>query len=577
MAAGGVLLCGGVGGLWGGTFHHMANRILRHYATYLDYPCNYTILDHDDSISIIKQAIKDLSLNTKEFPKPEVIMALASGAINRRDSVEETVRARFEEHPVNPENVLRVLDAYVRRKRELAAMDFDDLLLNGLRLFQEQPLVLERFQEQFLHVLVDEYQDTNPIQAEWVDLVAARHRNIMVVGDDFQSIYSWRGADYKNILTFPERYSDARVIKLETNYRSVPGILDVANRCIAGNPGQFQKTLRAIRRPGKLPKLVSAYDGQNQARYVVEQIQRLRRAGVAYKDMAVLYRSHYHALDIQLHLARERLPHVVVSGVRFFEQAHIKDVCSLLRILHSPTDELAFTRLLQLFPGVASKGASKIWGKLGKHCDLSTGVGRAALMGFLPKVTKPAWEPMEPLLEAYYAESLSEDPGEVIARFLSVFYENHAKSAFDDMARRMEDIQELVLYTADFQSNEEFLGQMALITNLDAEADRMGKAAADSLRLTTVHQAKGLEWRVVFVLWMADGLFPSSRSLDEPEGEAEERRLFYVAVTRARDELFLCVPKVRRQHDGGAQFLSPSRFILELDSDLLKQEKAPFF
>jgi DNA helicase-2/ATP-dependent DNA helicase PcrA len=572
-----ALVGAGVSGLWGGTFHHMANRILRRYAPRLDFSADYTILDRDDSVSILKEAVKDLKLKTKEFPKPEVILALASGAVNRRDSVPDTIRDRFAHHPVDPENVLRVLDVYASRKRKLGAMDFDDLLLNGLRLFREHPDVLERFQEQFLHVLVDEYQDTNPIQAEWVDLIAARYRNLMVVGDDFQSIYSWRGADYRNILTFPDRYPDARQVRLETNYRSVPGILHVANRCIAGNPEQFQKTLRAVRADAGKPVLVQAYDGQNQARYVVEQIRRLRRSGVALKDMAVLYRAHYHAMDVQLTLARERVPHVVVSGVRFFEQAHVKDVCSLLRILHCPTDELAFARLLQLYPGVGPKGVARIWERLGGRCDLVAPEGRRALAGLLPPAVRPAWAAIEPILEAYRAESLFEDPGEVITRFVKTFYESYAATAFDDPARRLEDLQELVLYTADFDSNEAFLSQMALITNLDAEAERLGQATSDTVRLTTVHQAKGLEWRAVFVLWLADGLFPSGRSLDELGGESEERRLFYVAVTRARDHLFLCVPQVRRQPDGSAMFLTPSRFVRELDAELLKPEKAAFF
>ncbi len=567
----------GVGGLWGGTFHHMANRILRRHATLLEFGLDFTILDRDDAATLVKQCLGELKLKGKEFPKPDVLLSLLSGAVNRRQPLAEAVAARFEGHgEVAPANVLKVFDLYARKKRAQNAMDFDDLLVNGLRLFREHAEVLARYQEQFRYVLVDEYQDTNPIQADWVDLIAARHRNLLVVGDDFQSIYSWRGADYRNIMTFPQRYPDARTYKLETNYRSAPEILEVANRCIAGNPRQFQKTLRAVRPAHRKPVLAMLRDGAHQARYVVEQVRRLRRAGYAWTEIAVLYRAHYHAMELQMELARERLPYTVTSGVRFFEQAHVKDACCLLRLLHNPADALAFQRLLGLLPGVGPRTTAKLWEALGGRFETGAAAARADLRARLPEAARARWAALEPLLEAYHDANLKEDPAEVVFQFVKTFYDQYALDTFDDYERRLEDLQEVSNFLSSFESAEQFLNEVALVTNLDAEPDRFNGAPREALRLSTVHQAKGLEWRAVFLLWAADGLFPSSRALAESGDDEEERRLFYVTVTRAKDELCLCVPSVRRAPDGGTQFLSPSRFVRELPPDCLREETVGF-
>jgi DNA helicase-2/ATP-dependent DNA helicase PcrA len=243
----------GVGGLWGGTFHHMANRLLRRHADALGYRSDYTILDQDDARTLVRACVQELNIDAKHFPKPDVLLSVYGLAASREVPVEGEARARFEERPISIEEVLKVHDLYTRRKRELNAMDFDDLLSNGLELFRQHPGIITRYQERFLYILVDEYQDTNTIQAAWVDALAEGRRNLLVVGDDFQSIYSWRGADFRNIISLPERYEGTRISKLATNYRSVPEILDVANACIAGNPEQFQKTLRAVREPHHRP------------------------------------------------------------------------------------------------------------------------------------------------------------------------------------------------------------------------------------------------------------------------------------------------------------------------------------
>ncbi|MDD5483291.1 MAG: ATP-dependent helicase [Kiritimatiellae bacterium] len=576
-----------VSGLWSGTFHHLANRILRRHAHLLGFALDFTILDRDDSRGLMRACLKELKLTDRQFPRAEVLLALLGGAVNRRVDPEEAAAACFKDHPVDISDVLRVLALYGEKKRGLNAMDFDDLLVNSYELFRCHPEPLAKYREQFLYIMVDEYQDTSLIQSDMVDLLAAGRRNIMVVGDDFQSIYSWRGANYRNILTFPERYPDARQFKLETNYRSVPEILTLANACIAGNPRQYQKTLRATRPPYSRPTFAVLRDGAHQARYVIAEIQRLRRAGLAWRDMAVLYRAHYHAMELQLELARAQIPFAVMSGVRFFEQAHVKDACSLLRVMHNQRDKLAFVRLLGLLPGVGEKTAAKCWDKLGGNFAVGREEQRRLLATLVPAAARAAWEKIAGLLEEYpggkepsapprRAGGQKHDPGKVILDFVSRFYDEYLLETYDDHERRLEDLSGLSGFLAEFDSVEEFLNEVALVTNLDADLDRMDRAAADCLRLSTVHQAKGLEWRAVFILWAAEGMFPSARSLNEAGGDEEERRLFYVAVTRAKDDLFFCFPSVRRNTDGGVNFMNPSRFLVEVPPESLKTEQIGF-
>jgi DNA helicase-2/ATP-dependent DNA helicase PcrA len=561
-----------VGGIWGGTFHHLANRLLRRHSPAIGFDAGYTILDQDDSLSLLRACVNELGLRDRHFPKAEVLLSLYGLARNSERPIEQVVERHFHAEAVHAEEIPRVCAAYADRKRGMNALDFDDLLVEACRLLRERADVRERYQERFLHVLVDEYQDTNPLQAELVDALAGRHRNLLVVGDDFQSIYSWRGADFQNFLSFPERYPDAQVYKLETNYRSLPGILDVANACIAGNPRQFQKTLRAVREGAVRPVLVELRDGGQQARFVIEEIHRLRREGVPPGEIAVLYRAHFQAMELQLELTREQVPYVITSGVRFFEQAHIKDVCSLLRLAHQPGDEMAFLRLLALLPKIGERTARRIWEQLGGRFSPLRPPDVAAVAERLPAGARDDWQAIAEALTGVGTDDLRRAPGELIERFSAAFYERYAAETFENYERRIEDLDELERYLSRFETLGDFLNEMALMTNLDAQAETVRRAEPDSILLSTVHQAKGLEWSAVFVLWLAEGLFPSGRSLEEQGGDEEERRLFYVAATRAKDSLYLCVPAARRTKDRGWNFYTPSRFVTEIPPKLVRKE-----
>ncbi|MDR0994460.1 MAG: ATP-dependent helicase [Verrucomicrobiota bacterium] len=570
------LIGGDVGGLWGGTFHHVANRMLRRNAPLLGYGADYTILDEEDSKRLLKAAVTELGLKDKKFPKAEILSSVFGLAANRGADVLDIAQERFAEHAFDIEGVMKVHALYEEKKRALNAMDFDDLLVNGLRLLRENEKVAAYYQERMRHVLVDEYQDTNRLQSDFVDLIVAKHRNLLAVGDDFQSIYSWRGAEVQNILSFQKRYPEARIFKLEENYRSTPGILDVANRVIAGNPEQYQKTLHAVRPADVQPVLVTLFDGNHQARYIVEKIQQLTSSGaVAPHEIAVLYRSHFHAMELQIELARSHVEYVLMSGVRFFEQAHIKDVCAMPRLAVNPSDSLAFARLVELFPKVGPKKAQTLWKMLGAHLNLRDAEKRAKLSAALPKEAQPLWAGMEKELFPTQEEGarILERPDELVYRFVKGFYNEYANNTFENAKQRLEDIEELVNFSGKYPNTTEFLNEMALLTNMDAAQSRHAGLSCESVRLSTVHQAKGLEWKAVFVLWMVEGMFPSTRSLEEAGSEAEERRLFYVAVTRAKDYLWLCVPKMRKSRDGGVMFCSASPFIGEIDPELLQSDR----
>lgn len=567
-----------VNGVWGGTFHHVANRMLRRHADMLGYGRNFVILDRDDSKSLVSTTVKDKKLQSKEFPKSDILLGMFGTAANTESKLADLFEDKYQEYILFEDQILAVHKEYERRKREMDAMDFDDLLVNSLKLLREQDTVLKQYQDKFQYVLVDEYQDTNSIQAEMIDRIAGGHRNIMVVGDDFQSIYSWRGANYFNIMSFPKRYPGAKKCILETNYRSVPEILNVANKCIAGNPNQFQKILRATRQNHKKPSVVRLNSGMDQAEFVVNLIKLLCGSGYKPSDIAVLYRAHFHAMELQMVLTKARIDYLLTSGVRFFEQAHIKDVCALLRMLVFPEDEISFRRLLGLLPGVGPRTSQKAWESIDRSFKADEAVCITKVAGVLKGDALEIWRQIAKIIQAFYEEDLDDDPGEVVYRFVKVFYERYMADNFQDYARRADDIQEMVLYSSEFDNTSEFLSDIALMTNLDAEAESFSEKDRDVIRLSTVHQAKGLEWPVVILLWMAENMFPSSRSLAESEdGEAEERRLFYVAVTRAKDDLYMCVPQWRRTPDGGVIGYSPSRFIAELPGNLVQTVKPSFF
>jgi DNA helicase-2/ATP-dependent DNA helicase PcrA len=582
--------------LWGGTFHSIGARILRAHADVLGYRRDFTILDRDDAKDLIKACVADAGIETKgtHFPKPEVLNEIFSFAANTQKTSLEILETQFSYFAQFAEKISDVSQRYIARKRASNAMDFDDLLALWLKLLQENADAREMYQRRFQFILVDEYQDTNKLQGDLIDLLAARHHNVTVVGDDAQSIYAWRGANFLNILDFPKRYPEAKVFKIETNYRSTPEILNVANAAILANRNQFAKNLQASRRSGIKPALVACMDAGQQSAFIAQRLLELHEEGTSLNQIAVLYRSHFHALELQLELTRRQIPFSITSGIRFFEQAHIKDATAYLKLVTNPLDEIAFKRVAQLHPGIAAKGADKLWKIFSSEMEIfqknkNSDAGKApsddkskrrersmthpvatALETCAPHVGKKAGVAWAQFVATAAQLEEEKSPSKMLRIVIDAGYDDYLKENYANYRIRLEDLEQLAVFAYQFKTTEEFLTQLALLTNVEAEDDN-AKNDDDRIRLSTIHQAKGLEFDAVFVIMLCDGLFPSSRSAETDEGEEEERRLFYVAITRAKNELYLSYPMIRAGFGSSAadSIQRPSRFLDEIPGELL--------
>lgn len=595
--------------LWGGTFHAVGHRILRRHAELVGYRRDFTILDREDARDLVNACLGEAEIDVKaaRFPKADLLGDIFSLAVNTAQPLVKVLERQYRHFlPLAPQ-IEDLARRYAERKRATNVMDFDDLLVLWLRLLREHPAVCEHYQRRFQFLLVDEYQDTNQLQGEIVDLLAARHHNVMAVGDDSQSIYSWRGANFLNILRFPERHPGTTVHRIETNYRSTPEILTLANAAIAANVNQHKKELRAVRPSGPKPVLVVCADAHWQAAFVAQRVLELRESGLALDEMAVLYRAHFHAMELQMELTRRNIPFSITSGIRFFEQAHIKDVAAWLKLVCNPRDEMAFKRLVGLLPGIGPKAADKLWNALAARlppmpagaADIASGpdadvaavwnpegdarpvasanafplaAALQALASVVPKKAQVAWAQFTATLAQLEPEEVRRDTAGMIQLVLEAVYEDYLHATYQNAEARLEDLAQLAAFARQFAAPEDFLAQLALLSSVEAEAETRTARDEERLRLSTIHQAKGLEFDVVFVIMLCDGLFPSARSLEDPANEEEERRLFYVAVTRARNELYLSYPLVRTAGaQGGDMLQHPSRFLGELPRDLVEE------
>ena len=566
--------------LWGGTFHSIGARILRAHSDALGYQRDFTILDRDDAKDLIKACMADAKIDKKDkhFPKPDVLNEIFSLAANTHKTIEELVDGQFSYFSEFVEPIADQQKRYTARKRATNGMDFDDLLALWLKLMQENAEVREQYQRRFQFILVDEYQDTNKLQGDLIDLLAARTKNVTVVGDDAQSIYAWRGANFANILDLPKRYPGAKVFKIETNYRSTPEILNVANAAISANVNQFAKELAPARESGLKPALVACTDAAQQSAFIAQRVLELHEEGVNMNHVAVLYRSHFHALELQLELTRRQIPFSITSGIRFFEQAHIKDATAYLKFVSNPRDEISFKRLVLLLPGIGAKGADKLWQSFQlefqtPRTNTPIAVALQDSIARVPKKSVLNWAQFTATISQLENESVRKSAAKMLRLVIDAGYDDYLKETYDNYERRIEELQQLAEFAFQFGSVEEFLTQLALLTNVEAEDDQDSKSDAEKIRLSTIHQAKGLEFEVVFVIMLCDGMFPSARSMDSTDGEEEERRLFYVAITRAKNELYLSYPLIRGGfgNSGSDAFQSPSRFLSEIPKPLLNE------
>jgi DNA helicase II / ATP-dependent DNA helicase PcrA len=561
--------------IWGGTFHSIGNRILRRHAGEVGLRPGFSIMDREDQEDLLASVIDSSGIDDEvlEFPKPEVLGDIFSLAINTERSVWQVIDERYNRFLPIAEHIEGLETKYGERKLAANVVDFDDLLVKTVQLLKRNEQIAEFYQRHFQFILVDEYQDTNKLQADLIDLLAKRHRSVMVVGDDAQSIYSWRGANYQNILDFPKRYPEANVYRIEINYRSVPEIVAVANASILANRKQFLKTLRAHRGKSAVkPAFVTLRDNDQQAAFVAHRILELRREGMALNEMAVLYRAHFQSLEVQLALTQAGIPFVITSGLRFFEQAHIKDIAAFMKFAVNPSDEVAFKRVARLLPGVANKTADKLWDQLLSAPKTE----RGDFEGWLGQCRigqKPAksWHQLGCTLAEIAPGGQPLPPAQMIRIIREALYNDYLRTKYANHEQRGEDLGALEVYARSYQSSIDFLSQLSLMSTADADGARIAVNKMAGVTLSTIHQAKGLEWGAVFLIWLTEGMFPGSRSLISPDALEEERRLFYVAATRAQDQLYLSYPRKRTNVPRDREAQTASRFLLEIPRELTKE------
>jgi len=553
--------------LAGGTFHSVGNRLLRRFGARLGLTANFTILDPEDARELMEAATSDRKIPTLErrFPKGDVLQDLYSFTINTGRSFTEVLAEHAPHFSELETEIVSVFQRYRERKRQGNAVDYDDLLLLWKKLLDEVPAAATELRSSFDHVLVDEYQDTNRLQGEIVDGMAKLKKNVTVVGDDAQAIYSFRGASFENILGFPQRYPDVQTFRLTRNYRSTPEILALANASIAHNEKQFPKELAASRESGALPAVVALPDIPDQARFVGQRLLEWHDEGEKLSDLAVLYRAHYQALELQIELTRRGIPYEIRSGTRFFEQRHVKDVLAFLRIVVNPKDELSWKRALKLFPRVGERSAAAVWEAIGARPDpLEAFRSLDAKSVDLGRGSETALRPFRALLSQLDSPGLRSTPAEAIRTVVEDVYKDYARAKFPNGNARLDDLEQFAQFAQTYDSLPAFLEDVTLFNELSGEDVVAGEPDDDRVVLSSIHQAKGLEWSRVIVMGLSEGRFPNYRSIATDEGLEEERRLFYVAVTRAKNELALVYPMLALDRYGVDVILEPSRFVAEL-------------
>ncbi len=563
------------GKVWAGTFHHVGNRLLRRPARLLGYEPNFTILDSEDQLDLVKLAMEDAGWTSQDklAPKAAEVEHLISFALNTRQSLADVAAAQSPELLEWLPKIANVAAAYSRRKQTANCMDYDDLLTQWLRLLREFPEQLEQQAGMFRHILIDEMQDTNALQVEIVETIASSGTgNLTAVGDDAQSIYRFRGANYDNILKFAERHPKSQTFQLDINYRSTPQIVAFTAASIRHNHTGFPKKLVSARADGLCPVVAATADVYEEADLVCQQILEARDKDVPLGQMAVLYRNHYDSVVLQGELVTRGIPYTVRSGLRFFEQAHIKDVLAYLRVVQNPRDEASWRRVLLLLPGIGPAKAAAIYQRVGQTADPLAALAAAETMASVPPRSKGFFAGFVNDLRQIHAVAPQDHPAAGIQAVLKGGYPATLRQKYDRADNRLADLEQFAVLAARYDSLERLLAELLLAGDIYGMDTVAAAEPQDVLVLSTVHQAKGLEWSHVFVIRLIEESFPHRRAIDEPGGEEEERRIFYVAVSRCMNELTLTYPStITRGGYGPSVFTNPSRFLAEIDEGLFER------
>ncbi|MBD3246293.1 MAG: AAA family ATPase [Candidatus Omnitrophica bacterium] len=542
-------------GLWAGTFHHIGNVILRREAEQIGYSPNFSIIDRQDAKDLIEDCLEHLGYLKREklFPKKDLILNIRGLASSTRKKIPDVIKEFYSQVEEYTPQIQNILDYYRKKKKKANVMDFDDLLEYWFELLQDKETCL-KYARMFRYILVDEYQDTNRIQFQILKKLSSVHHNILAVGDDAQSIYSFRGAEIDNILDFPNTFEGAKIFKLQINYRSVPQILELSNEIIQRNVNQFPKKLEAIKKDGDRPAVVKTHDVYQQAKFIAQRIMELIREGIALNEQAVLFRSRFQALEIEVELMKRNIPYVVRGGVRFFEQSHIKDILSYLKVILNPKDELSFKRALCLHKGIGRGYAQRIWERFSRNEPLRVIGDR------LPRRAKQGYEDFAALFGPLQK---IKSPQDAITHLLT-FYKDYCYVSFDNPEERILDLEELAKMASNYPTVKRFLLEFSSYEDFKGETMLSPSEKDDLLILSTIHQAKGLEWETVFLIGFNDYDFPHPKALNSQRSLEEERRLFYVAATRAKSLLYVTYPETKFSAKNGLIIARPSSFYYEL-------------
>jgi len=555
----------------GGTFHSFANAMLRRYAPGIGLPHDFTIIDRSDSESIMGLIKKEMNVPSDRhhrFPGNRTLINLFNRAVNKGISIEETVANAYPHLSKFMDAIILAGQNYDAHKAKHFFLDYDDLLIYFRNLLRDNAEISERIQSRYSHIMVDEYQDTNQIQAEIIFLLAGDKKNIMVVGDDSQSIYGFRGAKIKNMLEFPDTFPGTQIIRLEENYRSNQPILDLTNTVIDQVSEKFSKTLFTRKKGGLKPVLAAMENESAQSHYVVEKIKDLLANGSSPDSICVLFRAGFHSYDLEMELNKNRCPFVKAGGFKFVETAHIKDFMAYLRVMANPLDRISWHRILLLLDKIGPKTAQKIYESVEHANDGLWGVKTVTLKSS----AAPGFEELKELLlaaaetETLYIQQIGE-------RILN-YYVGILKKKYDDHPKRTKDLEQLLTIMDRYDDVKQFLSDMALEppNSSGSNGKLTAEGSADRLSLSTIHSAKGLEWRHVFIIWALDGRFPTLRSMDDENELEEELRLMYVAATRAKENLFITYPMRAYDRASGLVLDRPSRFLDAVPDYILERE-----
>jgi DNA helicase-2/ATP-dependent DNA helicase PcrA len=528
----------------GGTFHSVGHRLLRQFGAAAGLPADFTIMDQGDAEDLMQLSRGALGFakSAKRFPKKETLHYLYSRHVNTELPLDELLHRELPHFLEYEEQIVALFADYTLRKQERNLVDYDDLLLFWATMLEASPELAARIAGLYDHVLVDEYQDTNLLQARILRGMCSRHQRLTVVGDDAQSIYSFRGAHFRNILDFPKHFPGTTLVTLAQNYRSTQPILTLSNTLISRAEERFTKDLWTSREGGERPWLVTAKDEAQQTRFVVDRVLQLHESGVPLREMVVMFRAGYMSADLEIELSNRKIPFEKWGGLKFLEAAHVKDVLAFLRVLENPRDEVSWYRILMLMPGIGDSTARALMESMQERAwdpDAFTHL-------IAPPRAREAHRALATLLRQLRGVAASEDGGARVANDIAAIralYDAVLREKYDRPEARLADLDQLRTIAAGYPGRSAFLAALALDPPSSTQDLAGGsESESDALVLSTVHSAKGKEWKAVFVIWAVDGWFPSSRAVEDPDELEEERRLMYVALTRAKDELAVVYP-----------------------------------